>query len=38
MQDHKDQDEKLNKLVEAWHAYGAQFSVFVPDQQPAPST
>ena len=38
MQDPKDLDEKLNKLVEAWHAYGAQFTVFVPQQQPAPTT
>ena len=38
MEDPKDRDEKLNKLVEAWHAYGAQFSVFVPQQQPAPTT
>jgi hypothetical protein len=38
MEDPKDRDDKLNKLVEAWHAYGAQFSVFVPQQQPAPTT
>jgi hypothetical protein len=38
MEDPKDRDEKLNKLVEAWQAYGAQFSVFVPQQQPAPTT
>jgi hypothetical protein len=38
MEDPKDSDEKLNSLVAAWHAYGAQFSVFVPQQQPAPTT
>jgi hypothetical protein len=38
MEDPKDRDEKLNKLVEAWHSYGAQFTVFVPQQQPAPTT
>ncbi len=27
-----------DKLVEAWHTYGAQFSVFVPQQQPTPTT
>jgi hypothetical protein len=26
------------ELVAAWHAYGEQFSAFVPAQQPAPST
>jgi len=38
MEDPKDRDEERNKLVEAWHAYGAQFTVFVPQQQPAPTT
>lgn len=38
MDDPKERDEERNKLVEAWHAYGGQFSVFVPQQQPAPST
>jgi len=37
MDDPKDRDEKLNKLAKAWHDYGAQFSVFVPEQQPAPT-
>ena len=26
MESLEDRDEKLNKLVEAWHAYGGQFS------------
>jgi hypothetical protein len=38
MEEPKDHDEKLNKLVEAWHAYGGQFSFFVSQQQPAPTT
>jgi len=38
MESLEDCDEKLNKLVEAWHAYGGQFSLFVPQQQPAPTT
>jgi hypothetical protein len=38
MDDPKSPDEELNRLVAAWHAYGAQFSVFVPQQQPAPTT
>ncbi|MFC1833793.1 hypothetical protein ACFL2Q_03540 [Thermodesulfobacteriota bacterium] len=37
MDDSKDRDEERNKLVEAWHAYGAEFGVFVPQQQPAPT-
>jgi hypothetical protein len=37
MDDSKSRDEELNELVEAWHAYGAQFSIFVPQQQPAPT-
>jgi hypothetical protein len=36
MDDPKSRDEERNKLVEAWHAYGAEFTVFVPQQQPAP--
>lgn len=38
MDDPKERDDESNKLVEAWHAYGAQFTVFVPQQQPAPTT
>jgi len=38
MEDDNSSDEKLNKLVEAWHAYGARFTVFIPQQQPAPTT
>ncbi len=38
MDDPKSSDEERNKLVEAWHAYGAQFTLFVPQQQPAPTT
>jgi hypothetical protein len=38
MDDPKRSDEDRNKLVEAWHAYGAEFGVFVPQQQPAPTT
>ena len=37
MDDPKSRDEELNELVKAWHEYGAQFSVFVPQQQPAPT-
>ncbi len=37
MDDTEDRDEERNKLVEAWHAYGAEFPVFVPQQQPAPT-
>jgi hypothetical protein len=35
MDDPEDRDEERNELVNAWHAYGAQFAVFVPQQQPA---
>lgn len=38
MDDPKDLDEKRNELVKAWHDYGLRFSVFVPAQQPAPTT
>jgi len=38
MDDPKSRDEERNKLVHAWHDYGAEFSVFVPQQQPAPTT
>lgn len=38
MDDPKERDDERNKLVEAWHAYGAEFTVFVPQQQPAPTT
>ena len=34
MDDTIDRDEERNKLVEAWHAYGAEFGVFVPQEQP----
>ena len=37
MEDPKSRDEELNELVKAWHDYGAQFSAFVPRQQPAPT-
>ncbi len=37
MDDPKSRDEELNELVKAWHDYGAQFSVFVPQQQPGPT-
>jgi hypothetical protein len=37
MDDPMSSDEERNSLVEAWHAYGAEFSVFVPQQQPAPT-
>jgi hypothetical protein len=37
MDDPKERDEERNRLLEAWHAYGAQFSAFVPQQQPAPT-
>jgi len=37
MDDPKDRDEERNRLVDAWQAYGAEFSVFVPQQQPAPT-
>jgi len=30
--------EPIEDLVAAWHAYGEQFTVFVPAQQPAPSS
>ncbi len=32
-----DRDEERNKLVKDWHAYGAEFGVFVPQEQPAPT-
>jgi hypothetical protein len=38
MDDPESRDEERNKLIQAWHAYGAEFSVFVPEQQPSPST
>jgi hypothetical protein len=38
MDDPKSRDEELNKLIKARHAYGAEFTVFVPQQQPAAST
>ena len=30
MDDPIDRDEERNKLVQDWHAYGADFGVFVP--------
>ena len=38
MDDPENSDDERNKFVEAWHAYGAQFSVFVPADQPTPTT
>jgi hypothetical protein len=35
MEDPKISDEERNKLVEAWHAYGTEFSEFVAEQYPA---
>jgi hypothetical protein len=35
MDDPKDRDDERNKLVEAWHAYGTEFSEFVAEQKPA---
>jgi hypothetical protein len=32
----KDTDELRNWMVETWHQYGDTFSVFTPDEQPAP--
>jgi hypothetical protein len=32
----KDTDELHNWMVETWHQYGDTFSVFTPDEQPAP--
>ncbi len=37
MNDALDRDEQRNNLVKAWHAYGAEFGGFVPQQQPAPT-
>lgn len=37
MDDPMDKDEERNKLVKDWHAYGAEFGLFVPQQQPAPT-
>lgn len=34
MDDPKSSDEERNKLVADWHAYGAEFAVFVPRLQP----
>ncbi|MFH0825208.1 MAG: hypothetical protein V2B18_20850 [Pseudomonadota bacterium] len=38
MDDPKSRDVERSRFVKAWHAYGAEFSVFVPDHQPAPTT
>jgi hypothetical protein len=38
MDDPKDRDEERNRFIESGHAYGAEFYVFVPRQQPAPTT
>lgn len=37
MDDPKIREEERNKLVQDWHAYGAEFSVFVPQERPAPT-
>ena len=38
VEDSEERDEKRNQFVPAWHAYGAQFSFFVPQLQPATSS
>lgn len=35
--DKKDLDVERDWLAEAWHEYAKDFSVFVPEQQPAPT-
>jgi hypothetical protein len=35
--DPKDSDDERIKLVQAWQAYGSEFGVFVPQEQPAPT-
>jgi hypothetical protein len=37
MHDAEKRDDERNKLVQDWHAYGAEFGVFVPQEQPAPT-
>lgn len=36
-EDPKDLEAERNYMVERWHEYGREFSVFVPEEQPAPS-
>ncbi len=37
-EDPKDSDDQRDILLKQWRGYGENFSAFVPDEQPFPST